>query len=112
MKTMKKLGLLFSAIVFCLGIFVVSGSAQYRNERRWENNRRPTTGVYRNPYYNRNRRVSPRESYRLSRQRGRIYRTERRYQRSDGYIDKRESQRLDRLRDRYRRNYRRDRRDW
>lgn len=122
MKSLKKFGLILSAVVFCLSVFVISGSAQYRNNRRWENNRRvPSTTVFRaqnRRYQNRdrryqsNRRISRQEYYRLSRERARLYRTRQRYQRSDGYINKRESQRLQRQRDRYRRQVRRDRRDW
>ena len=120
MKSLKKFGLILSAVVFCLGMFVLTSNAQNRNNRRWQNNRRvPATTIYRaqnrryqnrNWRYQNNRRISRQEYYRLSRERARLYRTRQRYQRSGGYINKRESQRLNRQRDRYRRSVQRARR--
>jgi hypothetical protein len=44
MKSMKKLGLMLSAVPFCLSLFVLIGSAQCGNNRRWEGNRRDRRG--------------------------------------------------------------------
>ena len=115
MKSMKKLVLICSVLAFCLGIFVTTGNAQYRDRNRdrryedrdWQNNQ----GYERNRLY-RNRRISPQEARRLQRQRERLYRTQNRYYRNDGYLSNRERNKLQKKYYKYRGNVRRDRRDW
>jgi hypothetical protein len=128
MNYLRKFGLVVSAIAFCLSLYVASADAQWRQNRNWETreqniyrttNRRwnRNRNVYwqqnRNIYWQQNRygRLSPREYWRLQRQRSRIYRNTNRYY-SDGYLSSSERRRLMRQQYRYRRNVYRDRRDW
>lgn len=130
MSYLRKFGLIATAIAFCMSVYVASADAQWRQNRNWENRER---SVYsdrntnrrwnrdRNVYRQQNRgvygqqnrygRISPREYWRLQRQRSRIYRTTNRVYR-DGYVSDSERRRLQRQQYRYRRNVRRDRRDW
>ena len=122
MSYLRKFGLVVSAIAFCLSLYVASADAQWRQNRTWEDRNR---SVYsdRNSSsrrWNRNRnvwqqnrygRLSPREYWRLQRQRSRIYRSTNRAYR-DGYLSSSERRRLQRQQYRYRRNVYRDRRDW
>ena len=123
MSYLKKFGLFVSAIAFCMSLYVATADAQWRQNRNWENRNR---SVYsdrnntnrrwnrnRNTYWQQNRygRLSPREYWRLQRQRSRIYRSTNRAYR-DGYLSSSERRRLMRQQYRYRRNVYRDRRDW
>jgi lipopolysaccharide export LptBFGC system permease protein LptF len=117
MRSVKKLGLLVTALAFFLGIFVVTGNAQYDRNRRWQNNNDGSLSEYRN----RNRRwrngydgygrITPQEARRLQRQRYRLYNQRNRAYR-DGYVTDRERWKLQRKYYKYRRNVYRDRRDW
>ena len=112
MKSIKKIGLLFSVFAFCLSVFATFGNAQTyqdRNRRIRQNRQVYSQGqIYRNQ---RNRRISPQEARRLERQRERLYRTRNRYYRNDGQISYKERQKLQKKYYKYRRNVRRDRRD-
>ncbi|HEX8250785.1 MAG TPA: hypothetical protein VF599_21610 [Pyrinomonadaceae bacterium] len=124
MNYLRKFGLVVSAVAFCLSLYVASADAQWRQNRTWENRER---SVYSersssnrrwnrnrsNDYWQQNRygRLTPREYWRLQRQRSRIYRSANRYSR-DGYLSDSERRRLMRQQYRYRRNVYRQSRDW
>lgn len=125
MSYLRKFGLVVSAIAFCMSLYVASADAQWRQNRNWENrersiysdrsntNRRWNRNRNSSVYWQQNRygRLTPREYWRLQRQRSRIYRSTNRAYR-DGYLNDRERRRLTRQQYRYRRNVYRDRRDW
>ncbi|HEY0051304.1 MAG TPA: hypothetical protein VGB68_18555 [Pyrinomonadaceae bacterium] len=130
MSYLRKFGLVVSAIAFCLSFYVASADAQWRQNRNWENRERSiysdrntnrrwnsSRNVYRGQnrggYWQQNRygRLTPREYWRLQRQRSRIYRSADRYSR-DGYLSSSERRRLMRQQNRYRRNVYRQSRDW
>ena len=136
MKTLKKLGLIFMALVFCLSLAASAinaqpGRAKYSgnngkhkgwtkgNPNGWEkrdNNWVRTAGRdyqrYQNSrYYDRNgRRITPQEYRRLQRQRSRIYRSQNRYYR-DGSLSYKEQQKLNKQYSKYRRSVRKARRN-
>ncbi|HLM00738.1 MAG TPA: hypothetical protein VK400_06760 [Pyrinomonadaceae bacterium] len=132
MSYLRKFGLVVSAIAFSLSLYAATADAQWRQDgdreyrersvygdrssqnRRWNRSR----SVYRRQYRtygwqqgSRYGRISPREYWRLQRQRSRIYRSSNRAYR-DGYLSDSERRRLMRQQYRYRRNVYRDRRDW
>jgi hypothetical protein len=126
MSYLRKFGLVVSAIAFCLSLYVASADAQWRQNRNWENRNRSIysdrsdtnrrwnrsrSSIYVYGQQNRYGRLSPREYWRLQRQRSRIYRSTSRAYR-DGYLSSSERRRLQRQQYRYRRNVYRDRRDW
>ncbi len=119
MKSVKKFGLILSAIAFCLSIFAATSNAQYNRNRRWQNNNDGSLSEYQNRQRNRrwqNRhydygRISPQEARRLQRQRYRLYNQRERAYR-DGYISEKEQRKLQKKYYKYRRNVYRDRRDW
>ena len=128
MKTLKKLGLIFSAIAFCLSIAVSAsyaqpGKAKYEGNRGkhkgWEKqaDRRQAmrSGVdYRRynqdgRYYDRSgRRITAQEYRRLQRQRSRISRSRDRFYR-DGSLSDKERQKLAKQRSKFRRSVRKAR---
>lgn len=110
MNLLRKLALAAAAVVFCLGLFTVTTSAQGRgNHRGWSKQNRVYV-QYGNPTWYQRGRISPQEYRRLQRQRYRIYRSTNRAYR-DGYINDNERRRLSRQRDRFRRHVYRDRWD-
>ena len=138
MSYLRKFGVIFMTIAFCLSLAVITSYAQPGNARwsgnngrhrgwtqgrrnGWDNGRKTgwrNRSIYqqqssRNIYWQQNRygRLSPSEYWRLQRQRSRIYRNTNRYY-SDGYLNSSERRRLQRQQYRYRRNVYRDRRDW
>jgi hypothetical protein len=124
MNYLKKFGLVFSTIAFCLSLFVISADAQ-RSRRSWENRNRQNSNWQTRIWRNRNRqtvytqqnrnyrygRITPREYWRLQRERERLYRTRNRVSR-DGYVSPQERRRLQRRYNQYQRRVRRDSRDW
>ncbi|MDQ3798665.1 MAG: hypothetical protein M3384_04385 [Acidobacteriota bacterium] len=126
MSYLRKFGLVVSAIAFCMSLYVASADAQWRQYESREYRSRTIYGDRSrstwNRRYNRNRsvywgqqsrygRLTPREYWRLQRQRSRIYRSTNRAYR-DGYVSDSERRRLMRQQYRYRRNVYRDSRDW
>ena len=113
MNLIKKLGLIFSAIAFCLTLSVVSADAQRRN-RSWNNgNNNGSWQQAQNSRWrqNRNGRITPQEYRQLQRKRAQLYRTRSRVTR-DGYVSPQERRRLQKKYNQYQRKVRRDRRDW
>lgn len=128
MKTLKKLGLIFSAIAFCMSLLVASASAQpgkakyegnngkhkgwtkgkhkgwEKRDERWD--RRDSRYDRRNDRNYSRGRLSAEEYARLERQRTRLGRIADRYN-SDGRINNREQSRIRRQYSRYNRRYRR-----
>jgi hypothetical protein len=142
MNLLKKLSLATAAAAFLLSLSVAAAYAQpgragwrnnngrargwYQGQRNgwnrgrkngWRNRGWGNNNVYygdrdyQTRYYSYGR-LSPREYYRLQRQRSRIYNNRNRYYSNDGYISGRERRRLQRQYNRYQRNVYRDRRDW
>lgn len=126
MSYLRKFGLVVSAIAFCMSLYVASADAQWRQGSssreyrsrtvygdRYNSNRRynRSRSVYWGQQSSRYGRLTPREYWRLQRQRSRIYRSTNRAYR-DGYLNNRERRRLTRQQYRYRRNVYRDSRDW
>jgi hypothetical protein len=141
MNLIKKLGLIISAVAFCLSLAVVSADAQpgragwknnngkakgwYKGQRNgWDKGRktgwrnRTTTTIYQQRYQtglytqrDRYGRLTWQERQRLQRQRERLYRTQNRYYR-DGYLSGKEQRKLNKRYNQYQRKVRRDRRDW
>ncbi len=88
MNSIKKLGLVISAIAICLGIFAVTSNAQNSN-RRWEN-RRNNNGSSLYEYQKRqNRRASEWQRRQRQRQQYWQYRSRSRYDRRDNRYDNR-----------------------
>jgi hypothetical protein len=108
MNLLRKLTLAVVTVVFCLGLFTVTTSAQGRH-RGWSKHNRVYV-QYGNPIWYQGGRVSPQEYRRLNRERYRIYRSRNRAY-NDGYVTYNERRRLSRQRDRYRRHVYRDSRD-
>lgn len=124
MKTLKKLGLIFTALVFCLSLAVTASYAQ-PGKAKWKGNngkhkgwaKQQNQGIaynsgYQNGrYYDRNgRRITAQEYRRLQRQRSRIYRSRERYYR-DGSLSYKERQKLGKQYSKYRRSVRKARRN-
>jgi len=135
MKTLKKLGLIFSTIAFCMTLAVTAsyaqpGKAKYKGnngkhkgwtqgknkgwdkrDNKWVRNNGRDYRRYRDGrYYDRNgRRITPQERRRLERQQSRLGRLENRYYR-DGSLSKKEQQKLDSKYSKYRRSVRKARR--
>jgi len=87
-----------------------TGWRNRNNDYYWQQNRYGS----RDYYSRQNRwggRVTPREYWRMQRQRSRIYRNTDRYY-SDGYLSDKESRKLMKQRYKYRRSAYRNRRDW
>ena len=118
MKTLKKLGLICSAMVFCLSLTVSASYAQGKGKHKgWEKQEHqrvvdggPTYSRYQNGrYYDRyGRRITPQEYRRLQRQRSRISRSRDRFYR-DGSLSDKERQKLAKQRSKYRRSVRKAR---
>lgn len=98
MKSTRKIGLVLSIFVFCLGIFVTTGNAQY-GDRRGQN-RRERSSITRQIYQGQRRGEYRQQQRRWQQQQNWQYRNRQRYNRYDRY---------DRY-DRYRNNNRRDNR--
>ena len=141
MNLMRKLGLAAAACAFLLSLSVATAYAQpgragwrdnngrsrgwtqgqrngwnrgRKNGWRNDNNRRNNNWNdrrYQSQNY-RYGRLTRSEIYRLQRQRSRLYNTQTRYYRNDGYLSDRERRRLQRKYNRYQRNVYRQRRDW
>jgi len=120
----KRVGLIFSAILFCLSILAITGNAQ-PGRARWEGNngrhRGWENGNWRNgrgqERFRQSRswrygRINPWEARNLRRERIRLIRTRNRFYRNDGYINYGERRRLAERYRHYRRDVRRDRRNW
>jgi biopolymer transport protein ExbB/TolQ len=123
MNYLKKFGLVFSTIAFCLSLFVITVDAQrsrsWGNRNRqnntwqsrvWRNRNRQTIYVQQNRNY-RYGRVTPQEYRQLQRKRAQLYRTRSRYS-NDGYISNKERRKLQKRYNKYQRRVRRDTRDW
>ena len=136
MKTLKKLGLIFTAIAFCLTLVVSvnyaqPGKAKYegnngkhkgwtkgkhkgwaKRDNNWVRTVRSDYQRYQNSrYYDRNgRRITPQEYRRLQRQQNRIYRSQNRYYR-DGSLSYKEQQKLNKQYSKYRRSVRKAQRN-
>jgi len=109
MNLLRKLTLAAVAVVFCLGLFTVTTSAQGRH-RGWSRHNNQVYIQYGNPIWYQRGRLSPQEYRRLQRQRYHFYQSRNRAYR-DGYINYNERRRLSRQYSKYRRNVYRDRRD-
>ncbi|HEY0430011.1 MAG TPA: hypothetical protein VGC76_19660 [Pyrinomonadaceae bacterium] len=113
MNLLKKFGLVFSTIAFCLTLSVIAADAQRRN-RNWNGNQNGNWQQVQNNRWrqNRNGRITPQEYRQLQRKRVQIYRTRNRYYNNDGYISNQERRKLQKKYYKYQRKARRDRRDW
>ena len=135
MKTLKKIGLIFTTIAFCLSLTVMTsyaqpGKAKYSGNKGkhkgWTQgkhkgwNKRDDKWIRTNGrdyrrnrdgrFYDRNgRRITPQEGRRLERQQSRIGRLQTRYYR-DGSLSSKEQQKLDKKYSKYNRSVRKARR--
>lgn len=111
MKTLKKLGLILTALVFCLSLAVTASYAQGKGKHKgWAKQKKQgivyNVGYQDGRYYDRNgRRITAQEYRRLQRQRSRIYRSRDRYYR-DGSLSYKERQKLAKQRSKYKRSVR------
>jgi hypothetical protein len=140
MKFIKKLGVIFAAIAFCLSLTVATSYAQpgkagwknnngkhkgwYKGQRNGWNKGRKTgwlnrTGILSQQDWRNNRttrrtrtgRLTSQELRQLQRRQTLLNRTRNRYY-SDGYLTNRESRKLNKRTNKYQRRVRRDTRDW
>jgi hypothetical protein len=130
MSILKKLGLLFSAVVFCLSLSVATASAQ-PGKASWKNNNGKHKGWYKGKHYGwnkgkktgwlnntsiwnsrnrRNRNISNSEFWRLQNLRNRINRRQSRYY-NDGSLSYKEQQKLSKSYNKYYRTNRKMRRN-
>ena len=127
MKLLKKLGLMLSAIAFCLSLSVATANAQ-PGKAKWTGNQGKhkgwTQGKHKgwskgkkvgwinrdDDWWRRNRNLTWQERRRLSRERARLLARRARYN-SDGVLSTKEQRKLSKKYYKLRRDVRRDRRD-